>query len=141
MSLILTELIMLKGYHMCNLDDTYGDWRIKGENYFLDLKQIIPYLDTETKHLIKFDDISWKGKNIYHELDPLRYERCDIKYPCILTKGENPHNCTYRMIDGRHRITKMVNMGLNEAYFYLIDFQDVVKLIHLDQPPKNMKYV
>ena len=26
MSLILTEHIMLKGYHMCNLDDTYGDW-------------------------------------------------------------------------------------------------------------------
>ena len=75
----LSKLIMLKGYHVCNIDDIYGDWRINGQNYILDLKEIIPYLDMRTKHLIQFDDISWKGKNIYHELDQVRYEQCDIR--------------------------------------------------------------
>ena len=66
------------------------------------------------KHLIKFDEISWKGKNIHHKLDEKRYKECDIKYPCILTEGKNPHNCKYRMIDGKHRMTKMVKM---QGYF------------------------
>ena len=125
----LSKLIMLKGYHVCNIDDIYGDWRINGQNYVLDLEKIIPYLDMKTKHLIKFDDISWKGKNIYHELEQVRYEQCDVRYRCILTIGENPHNCKYRMIDGRHRITKMSNMGLNEAYFNLIDYKNIIKLL------------
>ena len=119
---------MLTGYHVCATSPTYGDWRIDGKSYMLNLEKIIPYLDT-TKHLIKFDEVSWKGKHIYHKLDPVRYKECDISYPCILTIGENPHNCKYRMIDGRHRMTKMRSMGLREANFNLIDYSTIIKLL------------
>tara|TARA_B000000609_G_C24105528_1_gene310865 strand:- start:495 stop:884 length:390 start_codon:yes stop_codon:yes gene_type:complete len=119
----------INGVHACDLDNIYGDWRIYEENHYLYLKDIVPYLRTKNKHLIKFDEISWKGKNIYHKLDEKRYKECDIKYPCILTEGKNPHNCKYRMIDGKHRMTKMVKMGLSESYFYIIDYNTFLKLL------------
>tara|TARA_Y100000768_G_scaffold193665_1_gene145311 strand:+ start:403 stop:792 length:390 start_codon:yes stop_codon:yes gene_type:complete len=119
----------INGVHACDLDNIYGDWRIYEENHYLYLKDIVSHLRTKNKHLIKFDEISWKGKNIYHKLDEKRYEECDIKYPCILTEGKNPHNCKYRMIDGKHRMTKMVKMGLSESYFYIIDYNTFLKLL------------
>ena len=122
----------INGVHACDLDNIYGDWRIYEENHYLYLKDIVPYLRTKNKHLIKFDEISWKGKNIYHKLDEKRYKECDIKYPCILTEGKNPHNCKYRMIDGRHRMTKMVKMWMSRSYFYVIDYETFLKLLQPD---------
>ena len=121
----------IHGHHACDLSDTYGDWRIYEEKYILYMKDIVPYLCAKNKKLIEFDEISWKGKNIYHKvkLHESRYENCDIKYPCILTEGKNPHNCKYRMIDGKHRMTKMVRMGLSKSYFYVIDYNTFLKLL------------
>ena len=124
------------GIHACDLTDIYGDWRIYEEKYILYIKDIIPYLHKKNKQLIMFDEISWKGKDIKHELDENRYKECDIRYPCILTEGKNPHNCKYRMIDGKHRMTKMVRMGLSKSYFYVIDYNTFLKLLII--PPKSV---
>jgi len=117
---------MFKGRHMCDNTPVYGDWRISDhetELHLLDIKHLL----TEDKiQRVCFDDIGWKGKGIDFPLDENRYNRCDVSYPCILTEGKNPYNCKYRMIDGRHRITKMVNMGFKDADFYIIDYNVVV---------------
>lgn len=117
----------INGFHLCDLDRIYGDWRIIEEESIVHIKDIIPYLELKSKRLVKFNDISWKGKDIDYKLNDERYDKCDIRHPCILTIGKNPHNCKYRMIDGRHRITKMINMGLSKSLFYIIDFDIIVK--------------
>jgi len=114
---------MLIGNHWCNVDPTYGDWRIDGKDYILPLERIKKYLKKESKKLVKFSDIGYKGKNInppYYIQE--RYDAADINFPGILTVGTNPYNCKYRMVDGRHRIIKMTNMGIKESIFYIIDY-------------------
>jgi len=120
---------MLDGKHICNNDPIYGDWRIENKNYFLDLKSVIPYLKYCNREMIKFDDIGWKGKNINFELNKERYDCCNIEIPCLITKGQNPYQLRYRMIDGRHRITKMVNMQFTETFFYILDYDTFINLL------------
>ena len=125
---------MLKGKHLCNIDKIYGDWRIDEKEYILYLKKIKPFLTKESKKLINFKDIGHKGKDKNHLLNEERYNAADIGYPCILTEGQNPYNCKYRMIDGKHRIIKMKNMGIEESMFYIVDFNIFFKLLQLELP-------
>ena len=64
-----------------------------------------------------------------------RYNACDINFPGILTEGQNPYNCRYRMIDGKHRIIKMNNMGIKESLFYVIDYDLFFKRLQLVPHP------
>jgi len=126
---------MLVGNHLCNIDHTYGDWRIDENSYILDLKRIKPLLKKESKKLIKFEDIGYKGKDMNPLLSEERYNACDINFPGILTEGQNPYNCRYRMIDGKHRIIKMNNMGIKESLFYVIDYDLFFKRLQLVPHP------
>lgn len=118
---------MLIGRHWCNIDPTYGDWRIDGKEYVLHLERIKKYLKKESKKLVKFSEIGYKGKDMNPRLIEERYNACDIKFPGILTEGQNPYGCRYRMIDGKHRIIKMKNMGIKESLFYVIDYNLFIK--------------
>ena len=118
---------MLIGRHWCNIDPTYGDWRIDGKEYVLHLERIKSLLKKESKKLIKFSEIGHKGKDMNPSLAEERYNACDIKFPGILTEGQNPYGCKYRMIDGKHRIIKMKNMGMTESLFYIIDYDLFIK--------------
>ena len=118
---------MLKGNHWCIIDHYHGDWRIDEKEYVLHLETIKPFLTEESKKLIKFSDIGYKGKNLNPPLTKERYDACDINFPGILTEGQNPYGCRYRMIDGKHRIFKMTNMGMTESLFYVIDYDLFIK--------------
>ena len=110
---------MLTGTHSCKIDDIYGDWRIGNKNYILFLETVRPHLINCKKEIIKFDMIGWKGRNIDFQLSKERYNNCNIKIPGIITEGQNPYQLKYRMIDGKHRISKMIDIGLKENYFYI----------------------
>tara|TARA_Y100001951_G_scaffold30737_1_gene24043 strand:+ start:1094 stop:1474 length:381 start_codon:yes stop_codon:yes gene_type:complete len=120
---------MLTGTHSCNVDDIYGDWRIDNKNYILFLETVRPHLINCKKEIIKFDMIGWKGKNIDFQLSKERYNNCNIKIPGIITEGQNPYQLKYRMIDGKHRISKMIDIGLKENYFYILDYTTFIKLL------------
>ena len=122
---------MLTGRHLCNFSPVYGDWRINGKEYILKLKNIEPFLLKDQLKVINFNDIGHKGKHMDNYLDVKRYHDCDINYPGILTIAENPYNCKYRMIDGRHRILKMTNMDMKKSVFYIIDYDLFFK--HLEE--------
>jgi len=114
---------------LCNVDKEYGDWRINKKEYIFNVSLLYPFL--KNKKLVNFKDIGWKGKDLKFNLDIDRYNAADIGYPCILTEVENPYNCKYRMIDGKHRITKMIKMGMTESLFYIVDFNIFFKLLTL----------
>ena len=120
---------MLIGRHWCNIDPTYGDWRIDEKEYVLHLRRLKPFLKKESKKLIKFSEIGYKGKDMNPLLSEERYNACDINFPGILTEGQNPYGCKYRMIDGKHRIIKMNDKGIKESLFYIIDYNTFFKLL------------
>ena len=129
---------MLTGKQLCNIDPTYGDWRIDGKEYVLHLEKIKSLLKKESKKLINFNDIGYKGKNMNPRLHEERYNACDINFPGILTMGQNPYSCKYRMIDGKHRIIKMTDMGIKESMFYIIDYNLFLKQL---QPSPNLYHL
>ena len=108
---------------MCDNTSVYGDWRISEHETELHLLNIKHLLTEDKLQRVCFNDIGWKGKGIDFPLDENRYNRCDVSYPCIITIGKNPYNCKYRMIDGRHRMYKMKELGINESIFYVLELE------------------
>tara|TARA_R100000458_G_scaffold1906_1_gene1575 strand:- start:94 stop:516 length:423 start_codon:yes stop_codon:yes gene_type:complete len=133
---------MLNGRHVaCQLYQTslqtyLGDWRINGKDYFIDSKDLEQYLIEDNLQTIKHEDIAWISMNVTEGIDETctccngsRYEKCDIKYPGILSlHAPNPYSKKYRMIDGRHRMMKMRKLGITESQFYVISFEELKKV-------------
>ena len=129
---------VLEGIHSCEFNH-FGDWRINSNSYILNVKDLREYLTEDKLKLVSFKDIAWKGKNMDPRLiAKRRYDRCDIKFPGIITEYQNPYNCKYRMVDGKSRITKMNRMGIKESYFYIIDSKLFTTLIEPDNRDRHL---
>ena len=51
---------------------------------------------------------------------------CDYRYPGILLKDTpNPPDKPYRLIDGKHRITKMEQHHMVSAPFYIFTLDEI----------------
>ena len=56
----------------------------------------------------------------------IKYQRCDTKYPLIIAKNAlNPFNNKYRMIDGMHRIQKLLLNGNTHGLCYVFDINEL----------------
>ena len=131
--MLLLLLMMLKNsgmtlknnIHSCTIS-AYGDWRMSDESQIIDLGDIEHLLTKKRLKMINHDRIGWKGmhfprEELFKTLDRKRYDDCDIVYPCILVENAaNPYNKKYRMIDGKHRIAKMRQMGIHRSLFYVL---------------------
>ena len=123
---------ILTGYHDCVKSNHYGDWRLFENVGGIDLNKI-KYLLQETQ-ILNHEDIAWKGMDLPEEMvtneciccDGLRYLECNIKYPCIvLNNAVNPHNKKYRLIDGKHRMSKMRKQGITSSKFYVLELNNL----------------
>jgi len=94
----------------------------------------MPLLPDKKLKNIKLDDIAWKGKDLYPKKSGnncyccrgRKYRNCDVKYPLIIAKNaSNPFNDKYRMIDGRHRIQKLLLNGYVESLCYVFDYVEL----------------
>jgi len=122
----------LRGTHSCKLDSVYGDWRINElDAQQIDLQHIRYLLTSDKIETINHKEICWKGMdNPEAEQRGIRYERCDISYPCIVLKDAiNPKNMKYRMIDGKHRMSKMKSENINTSKFYVLSYDDIKNYI------------
>ena len=123
--------------HSASISDEYGDWRfheISDHNLYLPYLSIQHLLTNKRLEKLSFDNIAWKGMDLPRRLwgencmccDGIAYKRVDIDYPPILVRGASNHfNKLYRMIDGRHRMMKMILNGLSESLFYILDLDDI----------------
>lgn len=115
-----------------NVCDRYGDWRITEiteEDLIIEVGFLLPMISyTKT---VKFSDIAWKGKDFPETqrknncvcCGGERYRSCDTSFPGILLhNGPNPMGLPYRMMDGKHRVEKMLDDGLHESTFYIIKY-------------------
>lgn len=126
---------MMNRWHVAGVTSTEGDWRLGGyEKSAIELKNLMPLLLDKKLENIKLDDIAWKGKDLYPKKSGdncyccggKKYRNCDTKYPLIIAKNTlNPFNDKYRMIDGRHRIQKLLLNGYTESLCYVFDYVEL----------------
>ena len=127
---------MLRGRHSANICPHYGDWRFDDqENNKLRLytKDIKYLLSDYRLMLIDHSDIAYKGLNLDESLlgenciccNGERFKKCNTSFPGILMKGQNTFNKPYRMIDGKHRLVKLISNGINKSNFYILEYDEI----------------
>ena len=129
------------GDHAAAYSPHYGDWRLP-EIYSLDLKIGVDLLleMIEYQEVVDFSEIAFKGMD-----KPLtsrrenckccggrRYVNCDPSIPGILVKdGPNPFDLPYRMVDGKHRIERLIAEGETKSLFNVITYSKVKRELDL----------
>ena len=135
----------LEGCHTAGYSEEYGDWRLLDIRLFndliLELNEIEHLLTDDRIKIIEHKDIGWKGRHLDAKrsgsecicCDGERYRECDPRFPGILADGgPNPYNKRYRMIDGKHRISKLCNTGVKKSPFYVLDYKEIKQFFKLD---------
>lgn len=116
------------------INSIYGDWTINGVECSLYLEDIKHLLTSSKLKTLSIDTVMWKGYNFGKDqinekcicCGGVRFIRADISFPPIVVSGlQNRDNKLYRLIDGKHRVMKMLDNGLSENTFYVLDFSEV----------------
>ena len=126
----------LEGYHVAKKGDIYGDWRFpnqKEEKIHLSMSSIKYLLKENRIEELEIKDIAYKGFNLSKDLtgnnccccNGERYINCNIKFPPIVITGYNKFNKKYRLIDGKHRVMKLLSKNIHKSKFYVLDYKDI----------------
>jgi hypothetical protein len=131
------------GFHSAKYSKWNGDWRIDGNAYRLCIDDIQHLLTDDKKQTVKLDEICWKGYNLGEsKIGPnciccngARYKSIHLSNDpsVIVTNMSNPANRKYRMVDGKHRLHRLVLNGSTEGVFYVLDYSEIkeyMKRIH-----------
>lgn len=109
-----------------------GNWRSGEECSYLYSKDF-EHLLTNIQ-VINHKDIAWVGKHHYPNYagrkcnccGGVRYLNADISYPGVVIKdGPNPYGNPYLLIDGRHRLTKKLFLGIDQSEHYVLYWDEV----------------
>mgnify|MGYP003657378585 CR=1 FL=1 len=136
------------GVHSATNSSRYGNWcipEISNNNLYLKLNDIKHLLVREKLRSISFEDICWKGRKLNMDKrgsnciccngkryikGPFNY---DTNHPGIIVKNvSNPLNKKYRMIDGKHRIEKMISENRVKASFFVLNLDEIKKFFKED---------
>lgn len=82
-------------------------------------------------HRLDINTIAYKD---IEDIDILgdRYQQADLKFPGIVVENMyNPYNKQYRLIDGRHRLLKTINLGEVHFNCYILPRHEVNRFIEL----------
>ena len=101
----------------------------------IDCNEVFKKIKNENikSELIRIEDICYKDiSNI--DTNSTRYLEADTSYPVVLLDGlstRNKNNKKYRMIDGRHRLLKLLKDDNCWIKAYVIPFSDIEPLIKI----------
>ena len=119
------------GIHACTLSKA-GDWRVDGRDRFLHLQSISHLLTSDTLEILCVSEIDWKGKDLEDDEVGVkcyccggeRFKNVNLEFPPIVVRdAPNPSDRKYRLIDGKHRMMKMKELGMSHAKFYVLDYK------------------
>ena len=124
-----------------------GNWTFEGKYKLLNMKYIIDNMLSEDRlKTIKLKEIAWRNKHHfpYSSGDSCpcchgkKFRGCDPNIPGIIAYNcPNPYDNKYRMLDGRHRIMRLLFEGKTESKFYVFDFNEIKHFIQ-DSNDKNI---
>ena len=123
------------GTHDAIQSPRYGDWRlheISSLDFTIEVTTLMMMI--ECQEVVNFSDIAWKGKD--KSLDDRRenciccggkrYTNCDPSFPGILIKDcPNPFGLPYRLVDGKHRVERLIARGQKKSLFNIISYNRV----------------
>ena len=144
----------MKHYHNNNPRFIYtffnGNWEIDNQRLkLLDLKYIFDNMLSEDRlKTVKHKEIAWRGKHHfpYNVGDYCQccngenFRHCDPSIPGIIAYNcPNPYDNKYRMLDGRHRIMRLLFDGKTESKYYVFDFNEIKHFIRDDKDFNRIK--
>ena len=145
--------------HIGKCDNVEGNWefpRSDGKLGFITkifIEDILHLLIDSRLKMIDLCDIAWKGKHYFpHHTGPncycckgnpddydfkikkakhTKYKSADPSYPgIVLENAPNPYDSKYRMIDGRHRLMKLLHStNVTSSLHYVLDYDEIKKYI------------
>lgn len=121
-----------------------GNWQFEGhELKVLDLTFIVQNMLTEDRlKTIKLKEIAWRHKHNFPYgvgenckcCGGEAYKNCDPNVPGIIAYNcPNPYDNKYRMLDGRHRIMRLLFEGKTKSKFYVFDFNEIKHFMRDDK--------
>lgn len=128
--------IFKKSKLMCKHQGVHGDWRIDNKRCKLHLVDIVHLINQNDIYTLNHEDIAW-GMSARPPKGNFRYKHCDISYPCIVARdAPNPYGKKFRLLDGAHRMSKMMDMGITKSNFYILEFAEIRQFYR----PEKEKY-
>lgn len=123
----------LRGWHRCT-----DEWKINDTIIGVYVRGAIQFLQEREPQIIRHTLIGWRiayNPSAEDAEDFDRYSRCDVDCPGILVYGApNPMGRPYRMIDGKHRLCKiMKTTNKCESAFYVLSKEEFYAIISDDQ--------
>jgi len=123
-------------YHEAWYDNLQGNWELPGagKRSTITMRHILHLLDDSRLKRLSLRDIAWKGKHFFPYqcgeecfcCGGQRYTTADTSYPgIVLHNAPNPYANDYRMIDGKHRMMKLLLSGVTSSLFYVIEYDEV----------------
>ena len=120
--------------HRADYGPFVGNWRMPEGVRYLYIQKIVHLLVDDNLRIVPFSEIAWKGKHHFPYgsgdqcpcCNGSKFRNCDPKYPgIIIENAPNPYNNRYRMVDGRHRVQRLMVDGLTEGCFHVLQCEDV----------------
>ena len=114
-------------HHGAIENDWEADWSISDQSLHLFIEDILHLLTDDRLETVLLSDIAWKGKHKPSLVEQgIRYRNVDpYIHGIIAFNAPNHYNDKYRMIDGKHRIHKLLSQNVKESEFYVLDFKDI----------------
>jgi len=107
-----------------------GDWQLQGKpEMVIDIPKVIQLINYRKLEPVELDI----DCIAYKELDSIdtkeaRYIVANTNYAGIVVEGmENPYNKKYRLIDGRHRLLKIMKANKDTFKVYILQTKDIDK--------------
>ena len=113
--------------HSRGLHSMIGRWEMEsmwgkppeGKGFVVRIGPLLEYLRRSGKKPIEIFMSDVCVKTGIRSIERLRH--ADTCYPCIvLESAENPAKRKYRMIDGKHRVHKLIARGLNKILCFVL---------------------
>lgn len=86
-----------------------GEWAVGNFEGIINVSRLWSYIKT---HNIQPEDIPYElisHKPLDVDISSARFQLADTSFPLIVVRGmTNPHSKPYRLIDGRHRLVKLL---------------------------------
>ncbi len=109
-------------------------FELSEDDLILKLSDIEHLLLNSKLEYVEYNQIGFKGDNLNIEkrgencvcCKGEKYKKCDPNFYGILVMGvSNPKNKKYRMIDGKHRLEKLMSLGFDKSLFYVLSLNEI----------------
>ena len=110
-----------------------GDWALPGRpDMYINIHEVINLIKLRqiAPQYITIDNIAYKDLSCISP-GSLRYKLANSSYPGIVVEGMvNPYKKKYRLIDGRHRLLKILRRGGSKFKVFVLQEVDIKRFCY-----------